>query len=123
MKLVAAGLMAFLGLALVMSENQAGEKAKFTISEVMLKAHKGGLLKKVVSGKADDDEKKQLAELYTALSKNTPPKGDEKEFQKIATDMAKAAKVAAGDDEEAAKKAAKTLLKIVNCKVCHGKFK
>lgn len=119
MKFVAAGLMAAFALVLLMSENQAGEKAKFTISEVMLKAHKSGLWKKVAAGKGDDDDKKSLVEFYTALTKNTPPAGEEKEWKKVTGDMLKAAQGIAKGDE----KAGKALQKVVNCGMCHKKFK
>ena len=46
-----------LGLAALADVSQAQDKAKFTISEVMLKGHKSGLCGKVVSGKASEAEK------------------------------------------------------------------
>ena len=120
MKFVAAGLVVALSYLLLVTENHAGDKADFTISEVMAKAQKSGLFKKVASGKADDDEKKELVKLYTALSQNSPPKGDEKEWKKLTSDMVKAAKAVASGDE----KAGKTLQKLGgNCAGCHGKFK
>ena len=77
MKYLFAGVIAALSLALVMGENKAGEKkAKHTIAEVMQKAMKGGLCGKVAKGKASDEEKEQLVELFTSLSKNEPPKGE-----------------------------------------------
>lgn len=119
MRFVAAGFVAFLSVVLVMTENHAGEKAKYTIAEVMAKAHKSKLFAKVAKGDASDDEKKTLVELYTALNKNTPPAGDEKKFKQITGDMLKAAKAAAEGDE----KGGKLLLKLVNCGGCHKMFK
>ena len=120
MKFVAASLMAALAFCLMLADNHAGEKAKYTTKEVMAEAHKGGLMKKVANGKADEDEKKKLVELYTALSQNDPPKDEsKKEWKKTTGDMLKAAKGAAAGDE----KAAKSLLKLVNCTACHKKFK
>ena len=50
------------------------EKPKFTISEVMKKAHaKGTLRDKVIAGTASDEEKTQLTAFYVALSLSTPP--------------------------------------------------
>jgi hypothetical protein len=119
MKFVAAGVVAALAFGVVLTENHAGEKAKYTIAEVMEKAHKSGLWKKVYQGKADQEEKDALLALYTALAQNTPPKGEEKEWKKVTGDMVKAAKAAASGDE----KIAKTLEKLVSCGMCHKKFK
>jgi len=121
MKFVAAGFVAALSLVLVMTDNHAGEKdkAKFTIAEVMAEAHKSGLMKKVAEGKAEAEEKTKLVELYTALSLNTPPKGEEKTWKQVTGDLVKAAKSAAKGDE----KAAKSLLKLAACTGCHQKFK
>src|SRR5262245_25873772 len=80
-----------------------GGKPKYDISEVMQKAHKSGLYKKVATGKADADEKKQLVEYYTALSKNKPPMGDEAAWMKQTSKMLMLAKSAAEGDEKAAK--------------------
>jgi hypothetical protein len=110
------------GAALVITVgSDAGEKKepKHTIKEVMKEAHKGGLMKKVATGKASDEEKKELVELYTSLSQNKPPMGDETEWKEQTTKMLKAAKAAAQGDN----KAAMALLKIVNCGACHKKFK
>ena len=120
MKFVAAGFVVAVAFVLALTENHAGEKAKYTTKEVMAEAHKGGLMKKVASLKADDEEKKKLVELYTALSQNDPPKEEsKKEWKQQTGDMLKAAKAAAKGDEEAAK----SLLKLVNCTACHKKFK
>jgi hypothetical protein len=92
------------------------DKPKYDISEVMQKAHKGGLLKKVTGGNASAEEKTQLLEYYTALSQNKPPKGDEKEFKKRTDPIVAAAKeVVAGKEGAEAK-----LSKAVNCKDCHA---
>ncbi len=98
------------GMATVKAEDLA-------IKDVMKKAHQGKptLLAKVVGGKASDDEKKMLVELYEALAKNKPPKGDEEEFKKRAEALVKAAKSAA----EGAKGAGKELTKASNCAACH----
>lgn len=121
MKFLVAGIVAALSLVLVVSgNNNAGEKkAKYTISQVMQKAMKGGLCKKVASGKASDEEKKQLAEMFAALAQNTPPKGDAAEWKKKAGALAAVAKKIAGGDE----KAVKALGKLANCGACHSVFK
>src|SRR5262245_45544394 len=95
------------------------DEPKNSIKDVMKKAHKDGLMKKVAGNKASDDEKKELLELYEDLSKNKPPMGDEADWKKRTEAMVKAAKGAADGD----KKAAASLQKIVNCKACHDLHK
>jgi len=90
-----------------------------TIKQVMKEAHKDGLLKKVLSGKASEDDKKKLAELYAALASNTPPKGDEADWKERCAALSAAAKqVAAGD-----KKGIIALKKATTCATCHKAHK
>jgi hypothetical protein len=102
-----------------MGENNAGEKAKYTIPQVMKKAMKGGLCGKVASGKASDEEKAQLVELFTALSQNTPPQGDAKSWKEKTSALVDAAKKAAKGDEGAGA----ALKKAAVCKACHDVHK
>jgi hypothetical protein len=92
-------------------------KPKYTIEEIMEKAHKGkpSLFKQVVSGKADVDQKKQLLEYYQALSQNKPEKGEIGDWKKRTGAMVGAAKDVVADKEGATGK----LAKAVNCKGCH----
>ena len=64
MKFFAASLMAVAAVVLLLGNNEAGEKAKYTIKEVMKKAHTpdGGLLKKIVSGAGTKEDAEQLVE-------------------------------------------------------------
>jgi hypothetical protein len=119
MKFLAACLMAVAGIVLLLGDNQAGEKAKYTIKEVMKEAHKGGLMKKVADGKADDTEKKKLVELYKALAQNTPPKGDADDWKMKTTALVDAATKAASGDATAAT----SLTKLANCMACHKEHK
>jgi hypothetical protein len=118
-KLWIAGVMlacGWMALSLVAAEE---EKPKHTTKQVMKLAHKGGLLKKVVDGKATDEEKKQLVELYTSLAGNKPPKGDAAAW-KEKTD----AVVAAAKDAAEGKEGAGALLtKATNCMGCHSAHK
>jgi hypothetical protein len=93
------------------------EKPKYSIEEIMDKAHKGknSLLKKVVTGKADGDQKKELLGLYQDLAKNKPEKGSQDDWKKRTTAMVGAAKDVVDDKPGAAGKLGKT----VNCKGCH----
>ena len=79
----------------------------------MQKAMKSGLCKKVANGKANEDEKKQLVELFTALSKIPCPKGEEKDWKEKTSALLAAAKA---DDGKALGKAS-------NCKACHDEHK
>jgi hypothetical protein len=120
MKFLAASLTVMMALVLTLGNNKAGEKPKYTIKEVMKKAHVGDkLMAKVASGKADDSEKMLLAELYKALSQNTPPKGDADDWKKKTTALVDASSNAAKGDE----KAAATLPKLANCMACHKEHK
>jgi hypothetical protein len=96
------------------------DKPKYTISEVMQQAHKGGLLKKVQEGKANDEDVKLLVEYYKALTLNKPPAGDENAWKKQTEKMYSDAKLIADgkkDDGIAA------LKKDINCMNCHKMFK
>lgn len=120
MRFVATGIIAFLALVILLDGAfQAGEKAKYTISDVMLKVHKKGLHTKVAKGQATEEEKKQLVEMYTALTQLKPPMGDLDAWKKQTGMMLEAAKGALKGDA----KAAKSLATIVNCKACHKDYK
>jgi hypothetical protein len=100
---------------LIGSDSTAGDKKepKHSIKEVMKVAMKGGLCAKVAGGKASDEEKKQLVELFTSLSKQKPPAGDAAAFKERAEGLLKAAKEGDGA----------TLKKLANCGTCHKAFK
>ncbi len=120
MKYLFAGAFATLSLAILLGDNDAGEKkAKYTIPEVMARAHKEGLMKKVADGKASDEEKEELVGHYVALNNNDPPKGEKKDWKKRTSALVDAAKKAAKGDEAAAK----TLPKLANCGACHKAHK
>lgn len=105
-----------LGLALPSSGE---EKPKYTIKEVMAKAHKEKLLDKVASGKADKAETDELVALYVALGANKPPKGDAKGWTDKTDAIIKAAKaVQSGKDG-----AGKALKAAAQCKSCHEIYK
>jgi cytochrome c553 len=95
------------------------EDAKYTTKEVMNKVHKGGLLKKVMEGKATDAEKAKLVEYYEAMPKNKPNQGDEASFKKLSENLVTAAKAAQKGDDGWKQK----LQKATNCKACHDVHK
>lgn len=106
------------GLAVVAASGEAQEAPKHTIKIVMQKAMKGGLCGKVASGKATDEEKKELIELFTALHANKPPKGEEASFKEKAKALLDGAKAAAEDSKKGG-----ALKKAANCKACHEAHK
>jgi hypothetical protein len=101
--------MAVLTLGLVSLSLAADEKPKYTIKEVMKEAMKGGLCKKVATGKASKEEKDKLLEMFTALTQNKPPKGEADSWKTKTDALVSAAK---GDDGKALGKAAM-------CATCH----
>ncbi len=68
------------GGAVVWAQAGDAKAPKYTIKEVMTKAHKDGLMKKVVEGQASPEEKAELLDLYLSLVEQDPPKGDAKAF-------------------------------------------
>jgi hypothetical protein len=91
------------------------DKPEFTTKQVMEKAMKGGLCKKVASGGASADEKAELVKLFTALGKNKPPKGDADSWKaKTGALLAAAKDAAAGKDG-----AGDALGKAATCGDCH----
>src|SRR5438093_10357141 len=98
--LVACMIIAF-AWVIVSVTGRAQDKPKYTTKEVMQKAHKGGLMKKVSEGKATAEEKKQLLEFYEALAANKPAKGDEAEWKVKTSAIVAAAREAAEGNEAA----------------------
>jgi hypothetical protein len=112
-------VIAVFGWAMIDVHTKAQEKAKHSIKDVMQKAHKGGLMKKVAEGKATDAEKKELVEFYEALAANKPPKGDDASWKTKTAVLIAAAKAVAEGKEGAGK----TLLDSVKCMDCHSAHK
>lgn len=120
-KRVRFGVLAALAVAALASflvDSSAQDKAKYTIKDVMKKAHKEGLLKSVASGKASKEDKEMLIELYTALGQNKPPKGDAASWKDKTEALVSAAKEAAKDAKAGAK-----VQKAANCMGCHSAHK
>jgi len=95
------------------------DKPKYTISEVMVNAHKKGLLKTVTGGKASKEQKEQLLAYYKSLAANEPPRGTKEEWKKR-TDAIVAAAEAVVKGEKGAEA---NLGKATNCAACHGAHK
>lgn len=119
-KLLSISLMMAVGVC-VTAAFAAEEKDKDheTIEMVMKVAMKGGLCKKVADGEASDEEKAKLVELFTAMGKTKPPKGEAESWEAKTKALVVAAKaVAAGEDGAAAK-----LKAAANCGACHKEHK
>lgn len=110
-------LVCFVTLPVLAADDDDGPKYK--TKEIMKKALKGPLLKKVAGGDASDDEKKQLHDMLVALSKNSPPKGEADSWKALTGALVKAGKAAVDGDEGAGA----ALKKASNCKACHSKHK
>jgi len=107
-----------LGLVIGLAALRAADDApKYTIKEVMKMAHAGdnALAKKVTSGKASQEDKKKLVDLYTALAADTPKKGDAESWKDKTGALLDAAKAV----EDGKDGAAKDLKKAMDCKACH----
>lgn len=113
----AVAVAAIIAAGFVMADDK--DKPKHDIKAVMKTAMKGGLCKKVGDGQASDAEKKELLELFEALGKNKPPKGDEKSWKEKTTALVDAAKACAENKDGAADK----LKKAANCGACHKEHK
>ena len=115
MVMLAAGLLTTLTFA------ASADKPKYSIEEIMKKAHAGrnNLPAKLMSGKITDEEKTKLIEYYEELGKNKPPRGDAADWKKRTDDLVAAAKAAVnGGPAEMAK-----FKKAVNCTACHNLHK
>jgi len=112
-------MVAALGVGVTWNVTRAADEApKYNIKEVMKKAHKEGLLKKVLEGATKEDAQ-ELLDLYTSLSQNKPPKGEAAAWKSKTDAILEAAKeVVAGKEGAKAK-----LEKAANCGECHKEHK
>lgn len=98
------------------------DKPKYSIEEIMGKAHDGkqnSLLAKVAGGKANADQKKELLSLYQDLAKNKPEKGSQDDWKKRTTALVSAAKDVVDGKADGTRK----LRAAANCKGCHSLHK
>ena len=102
------------------ADNTASDDSpKYSIKDVMKKAHKEGLLKKIIKNEASDAQKLMLLDLYISLIENEPPQGEiDSWYEKSGRAVVAAAKVAVGRDG-----AVGELESAVNCKSCHQSHK
>jgi hypothetical protein len=108
------------GSALVaMSPVTADDKAGLSIKDAMKEHKKGGLKDKVLEGKASDEEKKKLVDIYTQMAKNKPPKGADDSWKKLNDALIKASK----EIVDGKPNGIEDLKKAVNCGACHSAHK
>lgn len=111
------------GVVLVLTVAMAGmvhaDEAASSIKDVMKKAHKSGLLKKVVKGEGTAADAKELLALYEAMAKFEPKKGDADSWKSNTTAVVDAAKAVV--DGKAG--AVKSLSAATSCKGCHNAHK
>jgi hypothetical protein len=103
----------------MMAQAADDAKPKYTIKEVMAKAHKEKLLDKVATGQGTKEDAQQLADLYKALGANTPPKGDPDSWKTKTVAILAAAQDVVDGKEGAGPK----LKAAVNCANCHKEHK
>lgn len=99
--------------------SDAGTKPKYTIKQVMKKAHKDGLMKKLAMGEGSKEDAKELLELYEALGESKPPRGAAENWKKMTQEMVDAAQ----DVVHGKKDAGHRLTKAANCMGCHRMHK
>ncbi|TWU47846.1 hypothetical protein [Rubripirellula reticaptiva] len=92
---------------------------KYKTKEIMKKAMKGPLLKKVAGGEASEEEKKELHAMMVALAKNTPEKGEKESWDKLTAALVKSSQAVIDGKENAGEQ----LTKAANCKACHTPHK
>jgi hypothetical protein len=95
------------------------EKPKYTIKEVMKKAHKDGLLKKLADGGGTKADAEELLDLYKAMGKHKAPKGDAESWKTKTKALIDAAQAVVDDKPGALDE----LKKASNCAECHKAHK
>ena len=106
-----------IGVSLSMAADKDSE-----IATVMKKAYKGSknppvasLTKKAIDGKATKDELASLLEYNKTLVKQTPPKGEQKDWDDRTAALVKATEALASGDATASA----ALKTAADCKACH----
>ncbi|MGD9723756.1 MAG: hypothetical protein AB7O59_04605 [Pirellulales bacterium] len=94
-------------------------KPKYTIKDVMKKAHKDGLMKKLAGGQGTKEDAEQLLDLYKSLGRSKPPKGDVESWKTKTTVLVEVAQEVV-DGKEGSRK---MLEKAANCAECHKAHK
>lgn len=117
--LIASGAILLAGMAATVTPAADRDQPKYTVKQVMKRAHKDGLLKRIAAGQGTKEEARDLLELYRSLGQNKPPKGDPASWQAKTRDIAAAAQDVVEDKPDARAR----LQKAVNCAQCHKMHK
>jgi hypothetical protein len=120
-RLYVAAFVAVGAVGVVAARADDAAKPKYTIKEVMKKAHQpdGGLLKKIVAGEGTKEDAAELVDLYTVLGQNKPPKGEPGSWQEKTGELLAAAK-AVVENKDGSKE---RLKKAADCGNCHKEHK
>lgn len=114
------GLMMFVAVPAVTSlQANDDDEPKYDIEQVMKEGMKGGLLRKVASGQASDEEKKKMIEMVESLPHYDLQKGDEESWKMKSEALIKAVKAVVEGEEGAAA----SLRTAANCMACHQAHK
>ena len=116
--LILAALFAVAALGTVRLMAEDAEKDP-SIKDVMKTAMKEGLCKKVAKGEGEKADAEKLVELFTAMSKQKPPKGDADSWEAKCDALIAAAK----NCVEGKEGATAALGAAANCKACHDAHK
>ena len=119
MTTMAVVLLVTVGALISLSQTQAGPSPDAAVKKVMKGAMKGGLTKKVESGKADEKQKKQLLEMFESLAKASPPEGEKASWDTKTKALVVAAQAAVDGKTDAGP----MLKKAASCKACHDVHK
>lgn len=99
--------------------NNDDDEPKYEIGQVMKDGMKGGLLRKVASGQANEEETKMMMEMVASLKHYEPTKGSEESWKEKSEALEKALKgFIEGEDGAAA-----ALRMASNCMACHQAHK
>jgi hypothetical protein len=102
---------------------KSDDAKQLSISMIMVQAHlkphnrssRNNLDNKVVDGKATDEEKKKLLQLYTALGKQKPPRGKIEEWNKRTDELVESLKAVYAGEKDAKER----FIRAKDCKACH----
>ena len=99
----------------VAADEKPKSEIKYSLEDVMKQGMKGGLVAKVASGQASQEEKATLLHMVQDMSRQEPHKGDAESWKALNAEL-----VAAAEDAVAGKPTAGSRLKqAANCKGCH----
>lgn len=117
-KLLTVAVVAMAAIGMVSMVRAAEPKE---IKEVMKEAHggKNSLLKKVLSGKAEKEEREKLLALYKDLAADTPEKGAKESWEKMTKAIVAAAEAVVDKGDSASLKKLRAATQCMGCHKIH----